>query len=187
MSREIDLSSQLSEEDRQYLIERWDVTSLRRNMDNLGVDPSVSFRAETMSYDEYESALEADGPDADVPEVPAPEAVAGGSSTPVPASSGAQQAAGVERSASPGSHTEGSDGSTVPGDFTSPRAYADESLASKQYVDWTKEQLVAEINKRNEMRVGDEEYKDEAPMVATGNKPELAERLTEDDEADSDE
>jgi hypothetical protein len=183
MSREIDISKQLSEEDRQYLLDRWDVTSLRRNMDNLGVDPAVSFRAESMSYDEYESALEADGPDAETPEAPAPEAVAGGSSDPVPASSGAQQAAGVERAASPGSHTEASP--EVPGDFTSPRAYADESLASKQYEDWTNAQLTAEITKRNEMRVGDPDYADEAPMVTTGNKPDLVSRLVEDDEADA--
>lgn len=178
-----DLSEKLSADDHGMLRARWDVTSLRRNAMNLGVPEASAIQAEFWSYEDYEAQLEAakSAETPDEPEQPqSPEPVPGGSSTPVPADVSGRQAEGVAPATATGS---GAD--EAPGDFTSPRAYADESLAAKPYGEWTKAQLTAEIEKRNEMRDGDPDYADEEPMVASGNKDELVARLTEDDEADS--
>jgi hypothetical protein len=170
MSREIDLDKPLSADDRQYLLDRWDTTRLRRNMENLGVDPSVAFRAQNMSHEEYESHIsKASGGDTSTP-TEQPPAVPGGSADPQPASTSGVQAA----------RAEGASGNEVP-----VRSFADESLAEKSYDEWTNEQLRAEITKRNEMRVDDPDYEGEDPMVTTGNKGELVARLREDDEADA--
>lgn len=176
MSREINLEEKLSPEDHEHLRGRWDVASLRRNAALLGVNQSHTDRAPFWTYDEYEAHVaEAqnapepqDGPEADPN--------AGTGSQPIPAAIGAQQQQGVGL---------GADGNEVPGDFTSPRAYADESLASQPYDKWTNDQLRAEIAKRNEMRVDDPDYADEEPMSTDGVKADLVQRLTDDDEADA--
>lgn len=173
-----ELNEKLSKEDHEFLRSYWDVTSLRRNATNLGVAPEIAARAEFWSYEEYEErvanaeAEAAENAEAN-PAPESPDAVPGGSSTPVPASVSGQQATGTGL------------GATVPGGFTSPRAYADESLAAKPYEQWTNDQLRAEIAKRNEMRDGDEDYAGEEPMSTDGNKAELVARLTDDDEADA--
>lgn len=176
MSREINITEKLSPEDHEYLRGRWDVVKLRQNAIGLGLSQEAANRVQFMSYDEYESHVAeaenapepADGPEADPN--------AGTGSQPIPASISGQQAQGVGL---------GAGGNEVPGDFTSPRAFADESLAGKQYSEWSNDQLRAEITKRNEMRVGDEDYADEEPMSDKGTKAELAQRLTDDDEADA--
>jgi hypothetical protein len=177
MSREINISEKLSPEDHEYLRGRWDVVSLRRNAAMMNIPQADTDRAPFWSYDEYESRV-ADAERAAAEPQGGPEADpnAGTGSQPIPAAIGAQQQQGVGL---------GAGGNDVPGDFTSPRAFADESLASKQYSDWSKDQLVAEIAKRNEMRDGDPDYAGEEPMSSSGTKAELAERLTEDDEADA--
>lgn len=178
MSREINLEEKLSPEDHEYLRSRWDVPSLRRNAVMLGVDQGVADRAAFWSYDEYEQRLSeaenapepADGPNTDPN--------AGTGSQPVPASISGQQADGVGLGA-------GGNGTDTDGNVTSPRAFADSALASQPYDKWTNDQLRAEITKRNEMREGDEDYADEEPMSTDGNKADLVQRLTDDDEADA--
>jgi len=176
-----ELGEKLSREDHDLLRSYWDVTSLRRNAQNLGVDSTIAVRAEFWSYEEYEERVAnaereaAENAEAN-PQPEQPEAVPGGSSTPVPASVSAQQATGT--------------GLVADGNGDGPteqpvRAFADAELAAKPYEDWTKAQLTAEITKRNEMRDGDEDYADEEPMATDGNKDVLVSRLKEDDEADA--
>lgn len=141
-----ELGEKLTEDDHGHLRARWDVTGLRRNAQNLGVNPETAIRAEFWSYDEYEAAL------ADAEAAKAAEA----------------DAASNDRS--------GADGS-VP-----VRAYADAGLLGKPYADWTKEQLKAEVDKRNSDRA---DWADYAPMSASGNKSELAKTLSEDDAEDA--
>jgi len=184
-----ELGEKLSEDDHAHLRARWDVTGLQRNAQNLGVSPEVAINAQFWTYDEYESALES-AKDQEPAEQPQnPEAAPGGTADPVGGSIGDRQVAGLTEPVpvAPGSATPlGSQGvEGVPGDFTSPRSFADPELAGKQYEDWTKDQLIAEINKRNADRVGDDDYADDEPMVVTGNKADLVARLTEDDEADA--
>ena len=179
MSRQINIDEKLSPEDHEYFRGRWDVTSLRRNMTNLGVSPSAAIRAEFMTYDEY-AAHVADAENAPEPET-GPEANpnAGTGSTPIPASASQQQEQGVGLGAQ-------GNGSTDPTPYVEgPRAFADAELAGKSYDKWTAEQLKAEVAKRNELREGHELYADDEPMSADGVKADLVKRLQDDDEADA--
>lgn len=178
-----ELGEKLSKEDHEFLRSYWDVTSLRRNATNLGVAPELALRAEMWSYDEYEERVAnaereaAENAEAN-PAPQQPEAVPGGSSAPVPGSVSGQQAAGQGLAA------------TNPTDDPTPysegaRAFADPALAGKPYDSWNKDQLTAEVAKRNELRDGNEAYADDEPMSTDGTKADLAQRLTEDDEADA--
>lgn len=181
-----ELGEKLSEEDHGLLRSYWDVTALRRNAINLGVAPDIAAKAEFWSFDEYKERVAnaereaAENAEAN-PQEQQPNPVPGGSSAPIPGSVSGQQAQGVGL----GVMSPVGDGPTPPAEEGSTRAFADPELAGKPYNEWTKAQLEAEVAKRNELRDGDPDYADEDPMSATGTKAEIAERLTDDDDADA--
>lgn len=125
----------------------------------------------------------AEAENADEPEAPQnPPAVPGGSSAPVPASVTAQQASGLGLG---GATADPTPAAVNEEGKVEPRAFADPELAGKPYDEWKVDQLKAEVAKRNELRADSPDYADEEPMSTDGLKADLAQRLTEDDEADA--
>lgn len=144
MSRQIDLSKSLSDEDRQYLVDRADYESLRQAgaLDEAPMDPNL-----------------AGGPGLDDSGL---RANTGDMGSPLKLQEREDQGPPPPRTA-PGSHTE-----TLP---TVSNATADPSLGSEPYEHWTNDQLRAEIDKRNEELEDDDEKLsrdgNKADLVAT--------------------
>jgi hypothetical protein len=185
-----ELGEKLSEDDHGHLKARWDVTALRRNAENLGVDPATALNAERWSYDEYEAALadaaEKDGDPDDGAETNENAGVPGGSNDPQTPALGAKAPIPA---AEPGAVLPTTGSGTVDGanpnveDGEGPVLYAENSPEDKPYPDWTNDELRAEIEARNTEFADEEDF---TAMSTTGTKAELVKRL-EDNDAENDE